>query len=373
MRIGLITTLNTNIGDDLIRTGVCLILRDVFKGHEVEFVPVNKHRPLTVYPQWHPIHSACISRCFPTGRSKARRLIERAASKLQGSLFDACQLIVQCGAPVLWAGCHQCEWAGPLWHDVVGRLHHRIPVLNLAAGSCYPWERQPIDVSDSQDSDYLKAILDYCRLTTVRDVLAQRLLASLGTQTPLLVCSALLGLESKHDRQQEDGIVLLNYMHGGGHYDWDQGIDPYTWRSTTHDLIKHLKKRHRLAFLCHDETEYKMAYDLAPTLPRLYPSSPQEYFTVTCEAKIAICNRMHASVALAGIGIPSIAVGTDTRLLMVHALGLPCYYVKDTSVEILEEEIEKLMLQRRQEYERLRVLRLETWNEYIKRVSDAIN
>jgi hypothetical protein len=50
---------------------------------------------------------------------------------------------VQCGAPVLWPNCNKCEWAEPLWYSVIGRLHKKTPVLNLAAGSCYPWEKQP--------------------------------------------------------------------------------------------------------------------------------------------------------------------------------------------------------------------------------------
>lgn len=54
MKIGLISTINTNIGDDFIRQGICLLLKKVFKNHEIEFININKHTPLTVYPKWHP-------------------------------------------------------------------------------------------------------------------------------------------------------------------------------------------------------------------------------------------------------------------------------------------------------------------------------
>jgi len=372
MHIGLITTLNTNIGDDLIREGICLVLREVFKGQEIEFVPVNKHQPLTVYPDWHPIQFAKITRYLPRGRSLAGRLIELLASVLRLSRFDTCDLVVQCGAPVLWPGCHRCEWVEPLWHHVVGRLSQRIPVLNLAAGSCYPWERQPTQITDPKDAQYLQAILDYCRLTTVRDSLAQYLCASLGTQTPLIPCSAFLSAGDHVGSMQDNGVVLINYMSGGGHYEWNQGIDPSAWRETVNTLIGRLQTRHRLAFLCHNEAEYDLARGLDPTLSRLWPKTRQEYFALVSGAKVALCNRMHASIGLASLGIPSIAVGTDTRLLMVDAIGLPCLYVKEASVDQLEAWIEYLLAHRWQEQERLFALQSEIRNEYIKIVANAI-
>lgn len=372
IRIGLITTLDTNIGDDFIREGICLVLQEVFKGHEIEFIPINKHQPLTVYPDWHPLHLAKLPRYLPRGGHRVSRLIERCASKLKHSRFDVCDLIVQCGAPVLWPGCHRCEWAGPLWHDVVRRLSRCIPALNLAAGSSYPWEQQPACITNPDDAQYLKSILGYCRLTTVRDTLAQCLCASLGTQTPFIPCSAFLTARGHVTIRQDSGVVLINYMEGSGHYDWGQRIDPSVWRETVKTLIGRLQTRHRLAFLCHNKAEYDLAQDLDPTLPYLYPKTSQEYLSLVSEAKVALCNRMHASVALAGMGIPSIAVCTDTRLLMVDAIGLPCLYVKEVSVDQLEDGLENLLTDRCQERERLLALQLRTWNEYVKAVVNAI-
>jgi polysaccharide pyruvyl transferase WcaK-like protein len=372
MRIGLITTLNTNIGDDFIREGICLVLREVFNDHHLEFVAVNKHDPLMVYPRWHPIHSAKLTRHLPRGRSLAFSLIERYASKLRLSYFDRCDLIVQCGAPVLWPGCHRCEWSEPLWHHIIGRLSRRVPVLNLAAGSCYPWERQPTNITDGEDAEYLRAILGYCDLTTVRDNLAQRLCVSLGAQAPLLPCSAFLAGLGHGGATRPNGMVLINYMSGGGHYEWDQGIDPSAWRATVTALIARLRTRHKLAFLCHNEAEYGLARELDAALPCLFPKTPQEYFSVVAEAKAALCNRMHASIGLAGLGVPSVAVCTDTRLLMVDTIGLPCVYVKEAEVNMLEQEIEKLLAQRVEESERLLALRSETFTRYVKIVSDAI-
>jgi hypothetical protein len=373
MRIGLITTINTNIGDDLIREGICLVLRQIFGGREIEFVEINKHQPLTVYPNWHPVHLARHTRRVPRVGLLTSSLIEGFAAKLGLSRFHTCDLIVQCGAPVLWPLCHRCEWAKPLWHHLVGRLSHSIPILNLAAGSCYPWERQPDAIINPEDESYLRAILDYCRVTTVRDTLAQHLCASMGVETPLIPCSAFLAAGNGTSGAQHDGIVLINYMPGGGHYDWNQGIDDSMWRETVKSLIDRLRKRHQLVFLCHNESEYLIARDLDPTLPLLLPKNPKDYFKQVSVASVALCNRLHASVALASLGIPSIAVGTDTRLLMVEALGLPCLYVKEANVDQLEWGIESLLANHHLEKERLLALRSATCNEYVAVVEDSVH
>ncbi len=374
IRIGLITTLNTNIGDDLIRQGICLVLEEFFKGQHVQFITVNKHRPMTVYRIWHPIRwTEILPR--PGGlRTRVANLVGTALYRLGFSLFDDCDIIVQCGTPVLWPGCHRCEWAEILWHQVVGRLSRRIPVLNLAAGSCYPWEHQPRQITDSNDAQYLQVILGYCQLTTVRDELAQRLCASLDVQVPMIPCSAFLAAR-KHDpfrSDQDNGLVLINYMTGGGHYEWEQGIELSAWYNTVRKLIYRLQGRHKLAFLCHNESEYNLVLNLDSTLPRIWPKTPQEYFTLVSEAKAALCNRMHASVGLASLGIPSVAVGTDTRLLMVKALGLPSAYVKEMNVDQLEDMLENLIKHRGQERERLLALKSETRKEYLRVVFKAI-
>lgn len=368
IKIGLITTLNTNIGDDFIRDGICLFLSKIYHKRLIEFVPINKHQPMTVYPRWHPCHW---TERLPRGKRYAR-LAKKLFSQIGRSRFDDCQLIVQCGAPVFWQGCHRAEWAEPLWHQVVGRLSQIVSVLNLAAGSCYPWERQPTAIEDPKDNQFLKKIMGYCDLTTVRDVLALQLCTSLNASVPFIPCSALLAAWGLRGPMEDSGPILINYMRGGGHYDWNQGIDPRAWKDKVKSLISRLEKRHQLAFLCHNQKEYDEAGELAVNLPRLWPKNSQEYFAQVFTAKGALCNRMHAAVGLAGLGISSVTVGTDTRLLMVASLGLPIHYVKEATVDLLEEELENLMAARAQERERLKALQTETLHNYIKVVSESL-
>jgi hypothetical protein len=370
MKIGLITTLNTNIGDDFIREGICTVLRGVFRDRTLEFVPVNKHQPFTVFPPLHPARLLDGVRLPVGGRfvGVAANLFARAGK----SRFDDCDLIVQCGAPVLWPNCSKCEWAGPLWYSVVGRLHKKIPVMNLAAGSCYSWENQPEKVDDMEDANFLRTIGSYCAVTTSRDVLAKKLFASVAVEASFLPCTALLAGGTGRKPGEYSDFILINYMPGGGHYDWGQHNDPHAWEKTVAALISNLKKKHRVAMLCHNEAERRAAGELAQDLPIIFPKTPEEYFTAVAGAKAAVCNRLHASVGMAGIGIPSIAIGTDTRLLMVDAVGLPALYVKDATLEKMEESLDRILANREAENKRLLALRERTLKGYTELVKKSL-
>jgi hypothetical protein len=363
MKIGLITTLGTNLGDDLIRAGICHILKEVFSGQKIEFACVNKHKPYTVYPPWHPLRWA------PRGQ----RILRRVLPKYGLSIFDRCDCIVQCGTPVIWPGCHKCEWAVPVWHEVVGRLSQKgIPVFNLGAGSCYPWKKQPESVTDEEDRAYLQKILGYCKITTVRDVLAHTLLKNLGYESPFIPCPALVAGRPYAGKPADDGFVVINYMEKGGHYDWEQNIDAAIWSASVVKLVQHIRKRHKVVFLCHDLKEHALASRMDPSIPCFLPKNLDQYFSFLAHAKAGICNRLHASVALAGIGIPTVAVGTDTRMKMVEAIGLPSFYVKDAFQEKVTDAFENIMNRRKSEYERLIALRERTWNQYVNIVKTCI-
>jgi hypothetical protein len=126
----------------------------------------------------------------------------------------------------------------------------------------------------------------------------------------MIPCSALLAAGGASSAGPGNETILINYMRGGGHYEWDQGIEDNAWRETAKRLIGRLRRRHKLAFLCHNQAEYQSAQELDSTLPRMWPKTPREYFDQASGCAVALCNRMHASVGLAGMGIPSVCVIT---------------------------------------------------------------
>ncbi len=264
MKVGLITTLSTNVGDDFIRVGIIHALKQTFPDRQFEFVIINKHEPATIYPGRHPIGWA---RLFPTHftRSAATEILSQLFYRFGGSLFDDCDVIVQCGAPVFFNKCWFTEWSNPIWRHVVGRLAGQATVLDLAAGSCYPWEQLPERISDSREQRFIKDILGYCRMTTVRDKLAEQIIAPLAGAAAYqrIPCSAFLAplayLPPPNDLNEDKKYIMINYMSGAGHYDYGLNIDHGKWESTIVRLVLKLQQHHQVAFICQKDAEEKKA------------------------------------------------------------------------------------------------------------------
>ena len=360
MKIGLITTLDTNIGDDFIRLGIQRVLRAAFPGPEPRWILLNKHRPETIWPPGHPC------RHLPAWAPRWRR----AARRAWGSRFHGCAGIVQCGAPVIWKRCARCEWNGPVWQDVVGELHRRVPVLNLAIGSAYSLSAVPDRVEDPADRDYLRSILGYCRLTTARDKLAQRLAAELGTEIPLIPCSAGLAFDAPESDEARD-IAFVNYMPKAGHYDFSGDVDEVAWDRTLGEVLARMSRTFRVVFLCHDRREELLAAERFPGYERRRPQTPAEYAALARQAALGLFNRLHGAVALAGMGVPSVAVGNDTRLWMVAEYGLPTFDVRTCAADALWSAFENLARRRGEERQRLLALRAAVQVQYVRAVAAA--
>jgi len=320
---------------------------------------------MTVYPCWHPSRIFDKKKFKPRWLSKPIRLLARRyLSRL--TVFDDCDVLIQCGTPVLWPGCRGSEWADVIWRDVFARLARGgKPLLNLGGGACYPWEQLPETLVGDPDEAFVRLMLQAARVTTVRDRLAHKLFASLGVAVQQLCCPALLAAEAYVSPVSPTRKVLVNYMAGGGHYDWAQAIDSKLWEETLRKTVRHLELQGwQPVLLAHNQKELALAADLWPNLPRTCPASVREYFEVARDAAFGVFNRMHASVALAGLGIPSVAVGTDSRNLMVELTGLPVFYVKDATPDRLIATIEHLQKNRDVESRRLLKLRETTETNY---------
>lgn len=109
----------------------------------------------------------------------------------------------------------------------------------------------------------------------------------------------------------------------------------------------------RFEFLCHNRTEYLLAETVDATLPRHLPATPEEYAAIIGRARAGLVSRIHAAIPLAGIGVPSLAIGTDTRLGTLDIMGLRTIYVKQATTDRLEYELSGMLSQLDAERSRL--------------------
>ncbi len=360
MKIGILTTINTNIGDDFIRIGIENVINSIRREKGTQFTHVNKHHPESIIT---PTEIFQILSRLPSFKGK-QRLINLFYSKFNHSfnIFKKQELIIQSGAPVLWPNCFNSEWNMPFWYETAGKLHNQIPVLNLAAGSCYPWENQK-GFLDERELQFAKDIGSFSTLTTVRDKLAHQLFNEAETKSHLIPCSAFL-VNPEFKNTETGKYILINYMHAGGHFDWKQNIDAKVWESSMKEVILALNKHHEVRFICHNQKEFDLAFALNPEIKIHFPKNSAEYMECIKNAKAGINNRMHASVAMASFGIPSISVCTDTRLLMLDLLGLPIFYVKNAFVDELISTINSCIDNSAKEKNRLFELKQNTFEKY---------
>ncbi len=286
-----------------------------------------------------------------------------AREYIRRSKFTDCEFIVQSGAPIMWPGCDRNEWKDLIWDFAVKNVHQKIPVLNLAGGSCYPIENIPAQIETENEANYLKNIFSYSSVKTVRDPIAKKLLDNLDIEgVQLIPCTAFLSLDIAE--ADERNIFLINYMEGGGHFDWNQNIDSRSWRETVEEILKRLKKDVEVAWLCHNDKEFDLAKSFKTDQKIFFPKTIKDYSELADVAVGGLFNRMHASVAFASMGIPSIAVGTDSRLSMVDQLGIKNHFVKNVNASDLFDEITDMLNNRMSEMNRLKNLKAATMKTY---------
>ena len=142
---------------------------------------------------------------------------------------------------------------------------------------------------------------------------------------------------------------ILRLISKDGSNSRGQGIDSNSWLQTMRDVISRLEIDHKIILLAHSKYELKLAKRLAPHLRRVQPKNSYEYSDLISRVKLGLVSRIHAAIPLAGIGVPSIVIGTDTRLETIDMLGLPNSFVKKVNAEWLLEKTNILLNQLEEE------------------------
>jgi hypothetical protein len=373
MKIGLLSTLNTNIGDDFIRDGIRYLIREL-RGQEPEYVIINKHRPLTA------VSPAIDKLIAHTPKRLHHRFLRTFGEKIGSSMrsvYDNCDLIVQCGTPIMWQGCSQSEWAGLIWRGIFAKLAPQKAIYNIAGGSCYAWKDKNDPAITAADQDFIRLMARTCQLTMVRDPLASLMFKRLGHMAETVPCTAFLAASYyaksiKVSRPSAADIdILFNYMPGGGHFDFD-GINAAKEWERNFRAVYFLIKQSGLktGFVCHSASERTWATQLDSAVPILSFSNPKDYFSALSNVKAAFVNRLHAAVGLSGMGVPCITVGTDTRMLMVRQLGITCHWVAELPDP--EEISDRLRGDwRLREHERLAALIPQVKQAYLEKLNSS--
>lgn len=365
-KVALLVHRGGNIGHDLMAVGVETAVREAFGG-EVQIDFFEQHNHFEIYPANHWLR---FMHRVPQGRfGFIRRWLNSDSMRhrlwQQASALDY-DVAIACGGPNIVPGGSRTPELGLMLHHMNGAFHHRgVPLIDVAVGACFPMERGAQRLEDEADRRFYATALEFCRMITVRDVVARAVVRDLGFDPPLIPCAAIAtGRVFERGHQLSGGHVVINFQRLGANTDWGQGVDPKAWLCTMQEVISDLGKRHALMILAHNEYERRLAGMLAPQLPCHLPKTTDEYADVISAAKVGIVSRIHAAIPLAGIGVPAVVVGTDTRLGTAVQVGLPTMFVNKATPEWIVDSVEALVASAAQEHERLISLREAAISQY---------
>ena len=352
-KIGFMTTLGVNVGDEFIREGICSFFDEIFETYQPFYV--NKHDLDT-------LARTCEDECFV----------------LQDKFRDA-DIIVQAGAPVYWnlgeSTCCNVSWAKELWEKRIFRLGKGKPILNIGAGSCQPYPGSAGDVADDPKcAAFVRQVDRACLWTSVRDPLAFKILDRLGLKRKALPCPAFHAARRyRLDSGTYGNVLAVNLMPLGGHFRLKEEVSEELWAKVLEKMLPQLRKYHHLFFVAHTPEEkgfmerWRSGSEVIFWSPRW-----RDYLPVYARCIGTVANRVHGAVCAAGFGRPSVIVGNDTRLQIGEFIGIPSRYVATVSGEEIVDLIETGLENSSSERERLLELREESAGKYCAAMRESI-
>lgn len=354
-------------------------LLDAAFGDSARVDRLEQHRPLDIYRRWNPLrHAPWLrhARGGPFGRRVKRYLEQPTISRRLWRWSRAADydLAIEAGGPLIVPGISTGDVSLMYRHLPGAFLAHGVPVLDLSLGSCFPYERRDEQLPTA-DAEFLRDVIRCATRTTVRDALARSVCADLGVDVELVRDTGFTAGEF-FERLAPDvrpEHVVISYQRYGANEDWGQGVDPAAWRAAVSYVVAKLGRDHPILFVCHSETELRLAAEVAPDLRRVRPRTMLDYARIARGAIVGLCNRIHAAIALASVGAPSLGIGTDTRLLTLDALGLPTMYVKEAHAEVVHSRLVELIARRADYRDRLLAARAETVARYAELARSAVD
>ena len=350
LKVTTITTVNHNIGDDFVREGILYFLERHFGLLDIK--NINKHFPVSVRDECDWLLSSGIintadrfSRLMGRVLSKGIDLLPLNSGKDKILRSD---ILIQCGAPVFWCNggnhCSDNEWWGALIEKRYRKIREQVVFFNIAAGSCQPYFSDGSEVAlCNRCGAYIKKFYDLAEITTVRDELSKNILNLLGLDAPLIPCPSIFAADRLEIKAEDPQYVCLNYMEGGGHYNFGQNIDVMQWRRAFKDFYYNIKNNFNCVFVCHNQKEVRDAKKIDSSARIFIAKDYHEYLKFYARAKYGVVNRVHAAFAMAGFGRPSIVIGSDSRARMSDQLGLKNFFVSNVYTQMLLEEFQGMV------------------------------
>ncbi len=164
-----------------------------------------------------------------------------------------------------------------------------------------------------------------------------------GIDITVLSCHALLAGQTRVAPECGGSTFILTFMPRASHFDKLREIDPASWKTSFCEAARRLDVRFKPIFLCYNEIELQAARTLWPHHRAVFPQTTSDHFNTVRDAYSGLVHRLHTALGLAGLGIPSIAVGTNTRMWVTKKIGIETVFAPGVACPMLVQHLERLL------------------------------
>ena len=377
--VAVISTTNHNVGDDFVREGILHLLSEAIGSFRTSVI--HKHLPVTVRDNFEWVHTTGIARLLaqlPRVRPEHVSMVLNALPlQPEKDKILMSDLLVQSGAPVYWAtpdggGSHRNEWYRPLIERRHSRVQDRVPLLNIGAGTCQPFDSDGGEFQHRPKVEaFIRDFYNRCTVTTLRDTLSQDVLSDMGLDAPTIPDPSIFARDRLGIEPSEPQYVVLNFMKLGGHFEFGQDLDVDRWEREFVEFYRRLTEHYPVRIVCHNLDEVEQVERVLPNADYFHrsPETAADYLQFYSNAICYVGCRVHGAYATASFGRPAFVIGTDTRARMLSEIGLDYVFVEDVTAETLMTVCDELNDQRDAYQNPFTEIKNDAFSEYMKALS----
>lgn len=250
--------------------------------------------------------------------------------------IDNSDLIVICGSPIFYKDCYKMKWQNQIL-EYSKATEKRI--LLFAVGSNFKCSVDgTIDFPDViSDKKYIDFIMKYCDVLygnfIVRDRYAVDFLKTCGiTDVYQTVCPSFFAGEIDPNRKDRDLIFII-----WGSTFWNCDIPKQKIFSISKGVYNSLSRMlpdKRCLWVCHDLNSYKELLEHFDRKDILFSNNYIDFLKYYSRCFFGFSVKVHGSMLLSSMGIPSLLLKLDSRASVIEALG-DSYVTADMQIEQL--------------------------------------
>jgi len=264
--------------------------------------------------------------------------VEIPKNDIYKEFIDESDLIVICGSPIFYDKCYKMKWQNNIlnYSKSSGKK-----ILLIAVGSNFKSSANgKISILDtSKDNNYANFVSRYSEVSyadfTVRDRYCSKFLNDAGIlNVKQIVCPSIFA--GNDDSVQDDRDLIFVIW---GDTFWNCELPSQKILETCIGVQKSLASRiknKRIIWVCHDYESYKGLLNHVSRHDILFSNNYIDFFKYYTRCFFAFSVKVHGTMLLASMGIPSLLLQLDSRASVIEALNESCVN-PSTSIEQLTD------------------------------------